>query len=67
MLNKLQDMVNKYGFGLSVRDLASDIYWELKAEGFNPCIVNERYIEIDGVTYQFRKTRTKGHWTVASF
>ena len=67
MLNKLQDMVSKYGFGLSVRDLASDIYWALYAEGFKPCIVNERYIEIDGVTYQFRKTRTKGHWTVVSF
>ena len=67
MLNKLQDMINKYGFGLSVRDLASDIYWELKAEGLHPCIVNDRYIEIEGVTYQFRKTRTKGHWTVASF
>ena len=67
MLNKLQDMVSKYGFGLSVRDLTSDIYWELKAQGFNPCIVNDRYIEIEGVTYQFRKTRTKGHWSVVSF
>ena len=67
MMNKLQEMVNKYGFGLAVRDLASDIYWELRAEGLKPCIVNERYIEIDGMTYQFRKTRAKGHWTVVSF
>ena len=67
MMNKLQDMVNKYGFGLSVKDLASDIYWELRAEGLNPCIVNDRYIEVNGVTYQFRKTRSKGHWTIATF
>ena len=64
MLNKLQDIVNKYGFGLSVRDMASIVYSELCAEGFEPCIVNDRYIEVDGVAYQFRKTRSKGHWTV---
>ena len=67
MLKKIQNMVNCYGFGLSTKDIASEIYWQLEAQGFDPCIVNERYIEIDGVTYQFRKARTKGHWTVVSF
>jgi len=63
----LQEMVNGYGFGISVEVLASEIYGKAKAQGFNPCIVNDRYIEVDGVTYQFRKTRSAGHWTVVSF
>lgn len=67
MLEKLQALVMGYGFGLSARDIASEVYWALEGQGFDPCIVNDRYIEIDGVTYQFRKTRSKGHWTVVSF
>lgn len=67
MLNKLQAVVNGYGFGISVEGLASNVYHELAAAGFHPCIVNDRYVEIEGVTYQFRKTRSKGHWTVVSF
>ena len=65
MLNKLQEMANEYGFGLSVQNMVSDVYSELKCQGFDPCIVNDRYIEVEGVAYQFRKTRSKGHWTVS--
>ena len=64
MKEKLQEMVNGYGFGMYVRELVHEIYWRLVAEGYKPCTVNERYLEIDGVTYQFRKTRSKGCWTV---
>ncbi|MGN1025511.1 MAG: hypothetical protein ACI4P4_03795 [Faecousia sp.] len=67
MMNKLQQMVSGYGLGITVERLASDIYWQLVAEGEKPCIVNSRYIEIDGVTYQFRRTRSKGCWTVVEF
>lgn len=67
MMNKLQEMVNNYGFGISVEELASAVYHKLAAAGFKPCIVNDRYIEVEGATYQFRKTRSKGHWTVAVF
>lgn len=67
MLNKLQEMANEYGFGISLKDMVSNVYWELEALGFSPYIVNDRYIGLDGVTYQFRKTRTKGHWTVKAF
>lgn len=67
MKEMLQEMVNGYGFGISVEGLASEVYHQLRAQGSEPCIVNDRYIEVDGVTYQFRKTRAKGHWTVACF
>lgn len=64
MKNKLQEMVAGYGFGLKVEDLVRRMYWSLVAEGLRPCIVNDRYIEVEGVYYQFKKTRSKGHWTV---
>ena len=67
MKNKLQEMVAGYGFGYSVTELVSRVYWSLVAEGLRPCVVNDRYLEIDGVTYQFRKTRSKGCWTVVEF
>ena len=63
MLEKIQGIINGYGFGITVQDLASELYWQLESEGFEPCIVNDRYLDVDGVTYQIRKTRSKGHWT----
>ena len=63
MLSKIQSIINKYGFAVSTKSIASEVYWELKALGFSPCIVNDRYIEVDGVMYQLLKTRAKGHWT----
>jgi len=64
MMNTIQNYVNGFGFGISVNELASKIYFKLASLGYDPCIVNDRYIEVDGITYQLRKTRSKGHWTV---
>lgn len=64
MKNKLQEMVAGYGFGFSVQELVHRVYWSLVAEGLHPCVVNDRYLEIEGITYQFRKTRSKCCWTV---
>lgn len=68
MKEKLQEMVNNYGFGISAQNLVCEIYNKVyTATGKHPVIVNERYLEVEGKTYQFRKTRSKGHWTVAEF
>lgn len=64
MKDKLQEMISSYGFGISLRALVSEIYHKLVAEGEHPCIVNERYLKVNGITYQLLKTRSKGHWTV---
>lgn len=64
MKDKLQEMVSVYGFGISLRALVSEIYHKLAAEGARPCIVNDRYIKVSGITYQLLKTRSKGHWTI---
>ena len=64
MKAKIQELVNAYGFGISVKDLAVAVYRKLTADGEMAYIVNERYIGVDGKTYQFLKTRSRGHWTV---
>lgn len=64
MRERIQEMVNAYGFGISVEKLVSELYWKLTIEGADACIVNGRYLEVDGVNYQLKKTRSKGHWTV---
>lgn len=67
MKNEIEKIVLNYGFGISVEELASRVYIELAAQGFAPCLVNDRYIEVNGTTYQLIKSRSKGHWTVREF
>lgn len=64
MKDKIQAIVNYYGFGISVKELAASVYRILSRIGEDACIVNDRYIMVDGITYQLCKTRSKGHWTV---
>ena len=63
-MKELQNFVNGFGFGISVVELASKAYWEMKAQGHEVCIVNERYLEVDGVTYLFSKSKKAGGWIV---
>lgn len=67
MKNTIEEIIRNYGFGISIEGLASNVYIELAKLGYEPCIVNDRYIEVDNVTYQLVKTRSKGHWTVRKF
>lgn len=64
MKAKVQEIVSGYGFGISVKDLAVAVYRKLTAAGEMAYIVNERYVGVNGKTYQFLKTRSKGQWTV---
>lgn len=67
MREKIQAIVNNFGFGISVQELAEKVYWQLVADGENPCIVNDRYIEVNGANFQLIKARAKGHWVVKEF
>lgn len=67
MKNTIENIISKYGFGMSVEELASRVYVELLALGYSPCIVNDRYIEVENTTYQLVKSRSKGHWSVREF
>ena len=59
----IQNFIDQYGFRISVKDLADMTYTELRMDGFeNVCIVNDRYIEVDGVTYYFSKSMKHRRW-----
>lgn len=61
-MTELQNYIDGYGFGISVKDLCSKAYWQMKADGHKVCIVNDRYLELDGKTYFFSKSRKHGRW-----
>ena len=67
IMNAIYEEANKYGFGMSVEEMASKIYLALIAEGYDACIVNDRYISCNGCNNQLLKTRSKGCWTVKAF
>ena len=39
----------------------------MKADGHKVCIVNDRYLELDGKTYLFSKSRKHGRWIAKEF
>lgn len=57
---ELQNFVDNYGFGISVKELASRAYHHMAAAGHKVCIVNDRYLMVDGSTYLFSKSRKAG-------
>lgn len=67
VMNAIHEEANKYGFGMSVEEMATKIYWMLNAKGYDACMVNDRYICCNSINYQLLKTRSKGCWTVKAF
>lgn len=63
-MKDLQDFVNGFGFGISVQKLAEKAYRQMALIGHDACILNERYLIVDGVTYYFSKSRKQGGWVV---
>lgn len=51
IINAIYEEANKYGFGMSVEEMASKIYLALNAEGYDAYIVNDRYISCNGLNY----------------
>ena len=66
-MTELQNYIEGYGFGISVKELAHRTYWFMKANGHKVCIVNDRYLEVDGTTYLFSKSRKHGRWIAKEF
>ena len=66
-MTELQNYIDGYGFGISVKELAHRAYNHMAAKGHNVCIVNERYLDVDGTTYLFSKSRKHGHWIAKAF
>ena len=66
-MTELQNYIDNYGFGISVQNLCSKAYWQMKADGHEVCIINDRYLELDGKTYYFSKSRKHGRWIAKEF
>ena len=70
---RIAQEVGKYGFGISLKDLVVRVYRQLDAEGYDICILNERYLmtgdrhDHTDRSFQLLKTRSKGGWTVKEF
>ena len=67
MKKMIEAIMYNYGFGMSVEEAASCVYRELHRYGYDVCIVNDRYVKVEGQSFQLRKTRSKGHWTAKEF
>lgn len=63
----IEHIMQNYGFGMSVKEAIYCVYRELRVNGYDVCIVNDRYIEVEDQSFQLLKTRSKGHWTVREF
>lgn len=66
-MTELQNYIDGYGFGISVKELAHRAYRHMAGEGYDVCIVNDRYLEVDGTTYLFSKSRKNGRWIAKAF
>jgi len=67
MQERIQHEADNYNLGMRVEKLVAQIYWNLRAEGINVCLLNERYLTAEGQNFQLLKTAKKGHWTVKEF
>lgn len=63
-MTELQKFADKFGFGISVKELAKEAYFYMVGQGFKVCMVNERYLEVNGTTYLFSKSKKQGGWIV---
>jgi len=61
-MERLQQIINEYGFGISKEKLIERAYRVLRAEGHEVYIINDRYIAIDGYEYQVIKSTKEGRW-----
>ena len=66
-MTELQNFLDGFGFGISVEKLADKAYRHMAAKGHKVCMVNERYLEVDGTTYPFSKSKKHGRWIAKAF
>ena len=66
-IDKIQQITNETRYSSNKVQFVSNLYWNLVAAGLKPCIVNEKYIEIEGVEYQFTNNRREMSYTVSIF
>ena len=66
-MKALQNFVDQFGLGISKEKLVNKAYYAMEALGYNVCILNEKYLVINGINYQFIKSRKEARWIVKAF
>lgn len=68
----LKNYVAGFGTGISVEKFVAQIYRFLMSIASSEmrekiCILNDRYLVVNGIRYQFIKRRSAGRWEVKTF
>ena len=66
-MTALQNFVDGIGLGISKEKLVHYAYRFMVADGHDCCVLNEKYIIVDGKDYQFIKSKKQGRWIVKGF
>lgn len=61
-MERLQQIINGFGFGIVKEKLIEKAYRVLEAEGHEVYILNDKYIGVDGYEYQVIKSIKEGRW-----
>lgn len=65
-MTALQNFVDQFGLGISKEQLIDKAYRQLCAK-HDCCVINDKYISIDGVELQVIKSRKQDRWIVKEF
>ena len=66
-MKDLQKCLEGWGLGISVEKLVDKVYWIMAAHGHDVCMLNERYLIVDGQAYRFIKSRKNNCWIAKPF
>ena len=61
---ELQQIVNETSYDRNKVEFVKNLYWELRRRDIDVTILNDRYLIIDNVEYQFIHRPSKGTYEV---
>lgn len=67
VIAEVEKAAAEIGTGWSLRDCIDKLYWELEARGFKTCLLNERYLIVNGNEFQFIRKHSLGHYVAKCF
>lgn len=62
--SELQEKADEYMLGISKEKLVSKMYREMELDGHECCVMNGKYLIVDGEEFQFIKSRKENRWIV---
>lgn len=65
--NKIKNITDRYGLNIKVEELVSRVYRELRSQGENIYILNDKYLLFEGQEFSLRRNRKDNEWKVKAF